>query len=312
MDYREDILDNVAYYQSIKDALARGEDTGSDLMCLSEWMVARLIRFGYVQSFDAKNIPNRVNVTDKLASPDFDPNRARSLPWLGGFGGLAWNVEEVPKGLQYLDDLWKPDFAGRVTILSELRDTMGILMLNDGVTISGDGWGMKEFSRAAETLEKHLASGHATIKGNDYVDDLESGVAIAAIARSGDISALNKKVGYDKFAFAMPNGGGTLWSDSFVIPLGSSRATNAEKLIDFYYQPAVAASVAAAVNYITPIKGVQAIAEERYPELANNQMIFPNETTLSYANAMRIFSPADDQAFNGEFQRVLKSAASSG
>ena len=305
VEYKVDIDDNNTYYGAIKDQLALGQATGADTFCLTEWMVARLIRFGYVQELDAANIPNKANLAPALLNPDFDPGRTMSLPWQNGFAGLAWNTEELPGGLAGVDDLWAPALKGRVTVLSEMRDTMGLIMLSQGVDIAGSAWGMDEFAAAIEVLEEHVVSGQISgIKGNEYMEDFVSGDAIAAIAWSGDITVLNAEAGYEKWKFALPEAGGTLWGDTFVVPMGSPRKKNAETLMNYYYEPEVAAEVAAWVNYITPVVGAQEVAAELYPELADNQLIFPNEETLSKAHIFRSLDSEDDQAFNGEFQRV--------
>jgi spermidine/putrescine transport system substrate-binding protein len=305
VEYKVDIDDNNTYYGAIKDQLALGQATGADTFCLTEWMVARLIRFGYVQELDAANIPNKANLAPALLNPDFDPGRTMSLPWQNGFAGLAWNTEELPAGLASVDDLWAPALKGRVTVLSEMRDTMGLIMLSQGVDIAGSAWGMDEFAAAIEVLEEHVVSGQISgIKGNEYMEDFVSGDAVAAIAWSGDITVLNAEAGYEKWKFALPEAGGTLWGDTFVVPMGSPRKKNAETLMNYYYEPEVAAEVAAWVNYITPVVGAQEVAAELYPELADNQLIFPNEETLSKAHIFRSLNSEDDQAFNGEFQRV--------
>jgi len=305
VEYKVDIDDNNTYYGAIKDQLALGQPTGADTFCLTEWMVARLIRFGYVQELDAANIPNKKNLAPALLNPDFDPGRAMSLPWQNGFAGIAWNTEEIPAGLQSVDDLWDSALKGKVTVLSEMRDTMGLIMLSQGVDIAGSDWNMDDFAAAIEVLEEHVTSGQISgIKGNEYMEDFVSGDAIAAIAWSGDITVLNAEAGYEKWKFALPDAGGTLWGDTFVVPMGSPRKKNAETLMNYYYEPEVAAEVAAWVNYITPVVGAQEVAAELYPELADNQLIFPNEETLSNAHIFRSLDSADDQAFNGEFQRV--------
>jgi spermidine/putrescine transport system substrate-binding protein len=305
VEYKVDIDDNNTYYGTIKDQLALGQFTGADTFCLTEWMVARLIRFGYVQELDAAKIPNKANLAPALLNPDFDPGRTKSLPWQNGFAGLAWNTEELPGGLESVDDLWKPDLKGKVTVLSEMRDTMGLIMLSQGVDISTADWGSDEFAAALAVLEENVVSGQILgIKGNEYMQDFVSGDAIAAIAWSGDITVLNAEAGYEKWKFALPANGGTLWGDTFVVPMGSPRKANAETLMNYYYEPEVAAEVAAWVNYITPVVGAQEVAAELYPELADNQLIFPNEETLSNAYIFRTLDSADDQEFNGEFQRV--------
>jgi spermidine/putrescine transport system substrate-binding protein len=305
VEYKVDIDDNNTYYGTIKDQLALGQATGADTFCLTEWMVARLIRFGYVQELDAANIPNKANLAPALLNPDFDPGRAKSLPWQNGFAGLAWNTEELPKGLQSVDDLWKPELKGKVTVLSEMRDTMGLILQSQGVDVSSSDWGMDEYSAAIEILEKQVTSGQISgIKGNEYMEDFVAGDALAAIAWSGDITVLNLEAGYEKWKFALPSAGGTLWGDTFVVPMGSQHKKNAETLMNYYYEPEVAAELAAWVNYITPVVGAQEVAAEQYPEIAENQLIFPNEETLSKAHIFRTLSSADDQAFNAEFQRV--------
>lgn len=305
VEYKVDIDDNNTYYGTIKDQLALGQFTGADTFCLTEWMVARLIRFGYVQDLDAANIPNKKNLAPALLNPDFDPGRAKSLPWQNGFAGLAWNTEEIPAGIRSVDDLWKPELKGKVTVLSEMRDTMGLIMMSQGVDISTEDWGTDEYQAAIAVLEENVTSGQIFgIKGNEYMQDFVSGDAIAAIAWSGDITVLNAEAGYEKWKFALPETGGTLWGDTFVVPMGSPRKTNAETLMNYYYEPEVAAEVAAWVNYITPVVGAQEVAAEKFPEVADNQLIFPDADTLSNAHIFRTLNSADDQAFNAEFQRV--------
>jgi spermidine/putrescine transport system substrate-binding protein len=136
------------------------------------------------------------------------------------------------------------------------------------------------------------------------MQDFASGDAIAAIAWSGDITVLNAEAGFEKYKFALPDSGGTLWGDTFVVPMGTPRKKNAETLMNYYYEPEVAAEVAAWVNYITPVVGAQEVAAELYPELADNQLIFPSEETLAKSHIFRTLNSADDQAFNAEFQRV--------
>jgi spermidine/putrescine transport system substrate-binding protein len=244
------------------------------------------------------------NLAPALADPDFDPGREHSLPWQGGFAGICWNVEKVPGGLASVEDLWNPELKGRIGVLSEMRDTMGLLMLQNGVDISGD-WGDAEYDAAIEILDEQVANGQIrNIKGNSYLEDLKSEDTLAAICWSGDITVINAEAG-DKWQFAIPDAGGTLWNDNFLIPIGSPRKTNAETLINYYYDPEVAAEVAAWVNYITPVVGAQEAAMAIDPELAENQLIFPNEETLSTAHIFRALSGAEEQKYQAQFQQIL-------
>jgi len=304
VNYEVAVDDNNTYYGKVKDQLALGQDIGADTACLTDWMIARWIRFGYAQELDHGNIPNIANLTPSLQNVDFDPGRKMSLPWQGGFAGICWNKEAVPGGLASVSDLWSPDLKGRVGVLSEMRDTMGLIMLENGVDISGE-WGDDEYDAAIELLQKQVSDGQVrNIKGNSYLEDLKSEDTLAAICWSGDITVINAEAG-DKWEFVIPTAGGTLWNDNFLVPIGSPRKTNAETLMNYYYEPEVAAEVAAWVNFITPVVGAQEAAAAIDPELADNQLIFPNEETLANAYVFRSLSGAEEQKYQAEFQSIL-------
>jgi spermidine/putrescine transport system substrate-binding protein len=297
--------DNNTYYAKVKDQLALGQDIGADVVCLTDWMISRLIGQGYVQKLDHANIPNLSNLTASLQSPDFDKGRDYSVPWQSGFAGIAWNKEKLPNGLTSVEELWDPALKGRVGVLSEMRDTMGLLMLAQGVDISGSEWGDDEFAAAIEVFQQQVSSGQIrNIKGNSYADDLKNEDTLAAIVWSGDITTINGELGEEKFGFALPETGGTLWSDNFMVPIGSPRKTNAEKLIDFYYRPEIAAQVAAYVNYITPVDGAKEAMAEIDPELVENQLIFPDESMLANARIFRTLTNAEQTRYQADFESV--------
>lgn len=308
VNYAEAVDDNNTYYGKVKDQLALGQDIGADTVCLTDWMVNRLIRFGYVQELDHANIPNLANLTPALKDVSFDPGRTMSVPWQGGFAGICWNKENLPNGLTSVEELWDPALKGRVGVLSEMRDTMGLLMLDAGVDISAEDWGDDEYNAAIDVLKKQVSDGQIrNIKGNSYKEDLVNGDTQAAIVWSGDIVQLNQENG-DKWDFIVPEKGGTLWNDNFVVPIGAQHKKNAETLINYYYDPAVAAEVAAYVNYITPVVGAKEAAMAIDPELADNQLVFPNDETLAKAFVFRALTGPEEQKYDALFQSVLLGA----
>jgi spermidine/putrescine transport system substrate-binding protein len=302
--YAEDIEDNDAFYGKVSGQLKNGQDIGYDIVTLTDWMAARMIRLGYTQELDRASIPNADNILPTLADVDFDPGRTHSLTWQSGFAGLAWDKSKVPGGLHSVEDLWKPELAGRVEVLSEMRDTMGLIMLSQGVDPAGD-WSDDDFYSSLDILREKIDSGHIRkVLGNSYTQDLASGDAVAVIGWSGDITSLNYESD-DRFEFAIPDEGGTLWSDNLMVPIGSPGRSNAEKLMDYYYQPEVAAEVAAWVNYITPVLGAQEAMMDIDPDLAENPMIFPTPEILSKVSVFRTLDPAEETRYNGDFLTVI-------
>ncbi len=305
VNYVEDIDDNDSYFGKVQGQLANGQDIGQDIITLTDWMAARVIRLGYTQEFDPANMPNAANLLPDLKDVSFDPGRTHSLTWQSGFGGLAWNTTAVPNGLRSVSDLWAPELAGRVEVLSEMRDTVGLIMLEQGVDISGDAWGDAEFTAALDVLKKYIDNGHIRqVKGNSYAEDLTSGDALAVIGWSGDITVLNfeNDGGYE---FALPEAGGTLWSDNMMIPIGSPHKKNAELLMNYYYDPKVAAEVAAYVNYICPVEGAKEAMADIDPSLVDNPLIFPDEATLAQSYVFRALTAEEETRYNEAFQGVI-------
>jgi spermidine/putrescine transport system substrate-binding protein len=303
-NYSEDIDGNDTYYGKIQGQLANGQDIGQDIIVFTDWMAARCIRQGYTQELDDAAIPNKKNILPQLAEVDFDPGRTQSLTWQSGFGGIAWNKDRVGE-LRSVSDLWKPELKGRVEVLDEMRDTMGQIMLEQGVDISAKDWGDDQFNAALEELQQQISSGQIRqVRGNSYKEDLVSEDALAVIGWSGDITQLNFEEG-DKWAFAIPEAGGTLWSDNMLIPVGSPHKKNAETLMNYYYDPAVAAEVAAWVNYITPVQGAREAMEKIDPTLVDNPLIFPDEAFLAKTHVFRTLTPQEEQKYSADFQRVI-------
>jgi spermidine/putrescine transport system substrate-binding protein len=302
--YAEDIDDNDTYYGKISGQLRNGKDIGKDVIVFTDWMTGRCIRAGYAQELDAAAMPNTKNLLPSLRDVDYDPGRKYSLPWQGIFGVIAWNKEKVPGGLKSVSDLWKPELKGRVEVLSEMRDTVGMIMLEQGVDISGQ-FTATQFEAGVAELEKHISSGQIRqVKGNSYKEDLISGDALAVIGWSGDIFQLNAENG-DKWGVTLPEAGGTLAFDNLMVPVGSPHKANAEKLIDYYYDPEVAATVEAYVNYICPVQGAKEQMEKIDPELASSQWIFPDDTTLAKAKVFRTLTADEDTQFSQAFQKVI-------
>jgi len=303
VDYKEDYNDNDEFWGKVQGQLKLNKDIGYDIVSPTDWIAARWIRMGYAQKFDAANIPNKVNILDALSAVSYDPGRNYSLTWQSGFAGFGWNKEKVPGGVHTLDQLFSKANKGKVEVLSEMRDTIGIIMMYQGVDISKD-FTEAQFMNAVDYLKKKISDGYIRkVVGNDYKEDLISGDAIAVIGWSGDLFQLASESD-GKFDFAVPESGGTLWSDNLLIPSTSTNKANAEKVINNYYDPAVAAEVAAYVNYICPVKGAQVEMEKIDPELAKSSYIFPTAETLSKVQVFRSLTPDEETKFTTVFQEA--------
>ena len=302
--YSEDINDNDEFFGKVQGQLKLGKDIGYDIITPTDWMAARYIRLGYTQKFDKANIPNAKNLLPTLAHPSFDPNRESSLTYQGIMAGIGWNTTVNPKGMKSVDDLWTPQNKGKIVVLSEMRDTIGVILLSQGVDVTKVT--EDQFMNAVDFLAKKISDGWIRgVKGNEYKEDLISGDATAVIAWSGDMFQLSSE-NEGKFDFAIPESGGTISGDNFLIPSTTTPEgkKNAETLINYYYDPAVAAEVAAYVNYVTPVQGAQAEMEKIDPALAKSEYIFPTQKTMSRLNVFKALTPTEETTWTEAFQKA--------
>jgi spermidine/putrescine transport system substrate-binding protein len=302
--YTEDIDDNNTFYGKVQGQLGIGSDIGYDIVTPTDWMAARWIELGYAQKLDAANIPNKSNIRSILAEVGFDQGRSYSLTWQSGFAGFGWNVEKIKKGVRTIEDLFAPSNKGRIVVLSELRDTIGIIMQYQGVDPSGD-FTEDQYMNAIDFLKGKVADGFIRkVRGNSYSEDLVNGDAVAVIGWSGDLFIL-KSENDGKFDFAIPESGGMLWSDNMLVPSTSTHKKNAELLMNHYYDPAVAAEVAAYVNYICPVEAAQPELEKIDPDLAASPFIFPDEATLAKVKVFRSLTADESTKYQAAFDEAV-------
>ncbi|HWL01493.1 MAG TPA: extracellular solute-binding protein [Microbacteriaceae bacterium] len=303
VEYRVDIDDNDTFFAAIDDQLALGQFTGYDVACLTDWKVGEMLAQGYGLELDESLIPNKKNLTPTLLDIDFDPGRRFTLPWQSGYAGLVYDEAAIPGGISTVEELWDPAFKGKVVVLSEMRDTLGVIMLSQGVDIS-ENWGSDDFYAALDVVEQEIRNGQiGAVKGNSYTDDLLNGDAVVGIVWSGDVtSILNYELeaaGEDpRFKFVIPDTGGTLWSDNFIALKGSTKVEETSKLINHYYDPEIAAELAAWVTYISPVVGAREAMENIAPELVGDPLIFPTPEDLERVHMFRTLSPTESKEFS--------------
>lgn len=302
--YREDVNDNDEYFAKIQPQLASGQAIWADVFIVTDWMVARLLRLGYLQELDKSNIPNAKNLEPSLQNVPFDVGRVYSMPWQSGFTGIAYNPKatggkEVTSVDQLLTD---PALKGKVTCLTEMRDTMGLIMLDMGKDPTN--FTDSDYFAAIDKLQKAVDSKQLRgFKGNDYAQPLAAGDIAACMAWTGDVVQLQPD--NPDLQYVLPDAGIIQWSDNFCIPKNATHKANAEKLINFYYDPKVAAGVEDSVNYISPVVGAKEVLLSEDPDIANNQLIFPDEATREKAHAFMSLTEDQETKYNDAFQKVM-------
>jgi spermidine/putrescine transport system substrate-binding protein len=304
VSYTEDYNDNDEFFAKVKPQLSADADTGRDVWCSTDWMVAKLIRLNWVQKLNKDNIPNAKNVQDTLANVEFDPGRVYSLPWQSGFTGIGYNPKATGgKKIESIDQLLHdPVLKGKVTLLTEMRDTIGLMLLALGKDPAK--FTDADFDAAIKELEAAKSRGQLKgFTGNEYGKGLASGDIAACLAWTGDVVQL--KADNPALGYVLPSTGHMIWSDNFVIPNKAQHKKNAEQVINYYYDPAVMAKVVDSVNYISVVKGAKELLVKDDPTVADNPLIFPSDEVLGRAHVFRGLTEAEETNYNKAFQGLI-------
>ncbi|MEU3908758.1 spermidine/putrescine ABC transporter substrate-binding protein [Streptomyces goshikiensis] len=305
--YTEEINDNDEFFGKVSPALMNHQETGHDLVVVSDWMAARFVHLGWAQKMDRSAQSNvSTHLDPQLASPAFDEGRLHTVPWQSGITGIAYNRKALGREIKSVNDLWHPDLAGKVTLFSGLDESFALLMQGDGVDVTR--WTESDFHRMCDRVESMVKKKHVRrFTGNDYTSDLSKGDVLACQAYSGD--AIQLQADNPDIEFVVPEEGAELWAESLLVPNLARHKANAEALIDFYYDPEVAAELAASVNYVCPVpaaREVLAAAEDKETaELAENPLIFPDEDMRRRLVVARDISSAERRTLARRWNAIV-------
>ncbi|MFF9848367.1 polyamine ABC transporter substrate-binding protein [Streptomyces litmocidini] len=305
--YTEEINDNDEFFGKISPSLMNQQETGRDLIVVSDWMAARFVRLGWAQEMDRAAQPNVTRHLDpQLNSPAFDPGRLHSVPWQSGITGIAYNRRKLGRELRSTEELWADDLRGKVTLLSGLDESFALLMLGEGVDVTR--WTGDDFHALCERIEGLVRSKHIRrFTGNDYIKDLSTGDVLACQAYSGDVIQL--RADNPDIEFVVPEEGAELWAESLVVPNLAQHKSNAEKLVDYYYEPEVAAELAAWVNYVCPVPAAQDVladsGDEELVALAEDPLIFPDAAMRGRLAIARDITAEERQEFAKRWNSIV-------
>ena len=301
--YIEDINDNDSFFGKIEGPLSQGQSVGRDIVVLtdSSGLPSRMIELGWVEKLDKSAIPNISNLQPVQQHPNWDTNREYSLPWQSGMTGIGYDPKKVGGEVNSIDELLtNPKLKGKVTMLTEFGDTMGLVMLANGddpskVTDAS-------FDRAVKKIKTAVDSGQIRqFTGNDYAPLLAKGDVWACAAWSGDMVQL--QADHPGLKWIVPKDGGMIWTDNMLIPKGGN-VYAASVLMNWYYRPDIAAEVEDYVNYICPVVGADKVLEKTDPSVAKNPLIFPTKEML--ANVHQIDAKAVNNAkYKQKFQNLI-------
>jgi len=300
--YLEDINDNNEFLGKVRQQLTTDKPIDRDIVVLTDYMASRWVRNNWVTAIDYANVPNRANLVENLASVPWDTERAFSLPWQSGAIGIGYDPTKTGRELTSVADFFDPKFKGRVSFLSEPYDSALTVMLGEGQDPTNAS--LDQIMAAIDKIEEAQKAGQIRrFTGNDYTTDLAKGNLWVAMAYSGDLVQLQADNPNLKFVY--PEEGALLFTDNMMMPAKVQNPYAAETMMNYVYDPPVAAKIAAYVNYLSPVKGVKEILVKSDPKIANNPLIFPSEEVVGRLASYPALSPEDERAMQDRMAQVV-------
>jgi spermidine/putrescine transport system substrate-binding protein len=300
--YVEEINDNNEFFGKVRPQLVAKKPIGRDIVVLTDPMASRWVRSSFVTPIDKKNTPNFTKYLEpSLKNPPYDPGRLFTAPYQSGALGLGYDIKATGRELKSVDEFFNPEWKGKVTMFSDAQDSTSTVLVGEGI------------DPAKATLDQHLAAvakiGASAKKGqfrrftgNDYVTDLSKGNVVLSLAYSGDMVQL--AADNPNLRFAYPDEGAVFWTDNMMLPALVQHPYAAETMMNFLYEPEVAAKIAAYVNYISPVKGIQEIIDKTDPELARNELVFPPQAIKDHFFFYQQFSSSERQQLDQAMAKV--------
>jgi spermidine/putrescine transport system substrate-binding protein len=275
-EYKEDVNDNNTFFNKLKPQLDQGSSGGRSLFVVTDWMAKRMYDLGYLQEINHDDLPTVFqNILPQFEESTTDPERKFSIPWQGGQTGVFVDTTKAPE-ITSVAQLFDPKYKGKVTMLTEMRDTVPLVLQSEGV--NPDEATKEDWLAAIDKLREARDSGQIrAFTGNEYTEDLTSGNIVAALGWSGDTSL----IGREGVEWRRPTDGCDLFFDQAVIPVGAPNTPAALAFLNFAYTPENAAKITEYVQYVTPVAGVQEIIQRDDAKLASDPKIFPSEEEIA-------------------------------
>jgi spermidine/putrescine transport system substrate-binding protein len=301
VDYKEDFNDNEQWFAKNKEPLSRKQDIGADLVVPTQFMAARIKGLNWLNEISDAGVPNRKNLRPDLLNSPVDPGRKYTAPYMTGMVGLAYNKAATKRPITKIDDLWDPAFKGRVSLLSDIQDGLGMIMMSQGN--SPESPSTESVTKAVDLIREQKDKGQIRrFTGNDYADDLAAGNIAVAQAYSGDVVQL--QADNPDLEFIVPESGGVWFIDTQVIPYTTQNQKAAEAWINYVYDRANYAKLIAFTQYVPVLSDMTDELKKIDPKLAANPLINPPADVQAKLKSWATLTDEQTQEFTGLYAAV--------
>ncbi|MFI6742381.1 spermidine/putrescine ABC transporter substrate-binding protein [Nonomuraea sp. NPDC050451] len=315
-EYKEVIQENAEFFGKADPVLRAGQSLGYDIVVMTNGVqLQHMIELGYVTPLDHSQLPNfEANAGQKYKERAYDPGNKYTVPYTSGVTGIAYNTKYVNEDITSIESLFDPKYKGRVGMMSDAQEIANFGMFALG--IAPEKSTEADWKRAGEKLKAQRDAGIVRkYYDQSYIDAVSKGDVWLTMAWSGDV--FQRQLAGEPVKFVVPEEGGTIWTDNMLIPKNAANPVDALMLMDYLYQPAVAAELDEFIQYVTPVPAVQDLLREKaktakgkdkkaLEDMINSPLMFPTEADYAKLHNYTQLTTQQEQVFNPIFQSITQ------
>ena len=297
---------NYDAYASNEEMLAKisAGASGYDLVIPSDYMVTIMTAQGMLEELDLSKIPNIGNIDESLPFT-YDPGHKYSVPYMWGSVALAVNTGAVATVPTSYAELWNPEFAGRLVLLDDARQIIGMALLTLGYDPNTTDEAELEAARV-KLLE--LVPNVRVFDSDTPSTVLLSGEADAGLIWNGEGSIAHAEDAAIDYIY--PSEGAIFWYDNLSIIKGTEHLEAALAFIDYVLRPEESVLITAEFPYSNPNKAALAFLKDTDPDAYAAYMDFgaTNPPAEALANSFIIIDVGEATTLYDEIWTEFKLA----
>jgi spermidine/putrescine transport system substrate-binding protein len=260
-------------YESVQEMLAKvmSGNSGWDVVFPSAEYIQAMRQMDLLAPLNHDWLPGLDQLEPAFQRPPWDPELEWSVPYMHGTTGVVYQRE---LGITRWDDLWAPRMAGRVTMLDDGAEVVGVCLMRLGFSLnSGDAEELRAAQKEA-IEQKRLVRAYINA---EVADQVVAGDVVAAQAWTTTVGRA-MAAAQERLAFALPEEGFARYCDSAAILKESGRKREAHRFLDYLLRPTAAEAVAREMRTATCNAGARALLPM---ELREDAVLYPAEETLA-------------------------------
>ncbi len=272
-----------------------------DLICPSDYMIAKMIANDMLQPINFDHIPNYKNIDETYIeqSKGFDPENKYSIPYCWGTVGILYNTSMIEEGdtVDSWEILWDEKYKDNILMQDSVRDAFMVaekLLGYDINTVDEE-----ELKACADKLieQKPLVQAYVI---DQVRDKMIGGEAALGVIYSGE--AIYTARENEDLEYVIPKEGSNVWIDSWVIPKDAQNVENAEKFLDFLCRGDIAMKNFDYITYSTPNKEARELIEDE--DIKNSTVAFPTAEMLENSQVYTYIGEDGDALYAKYWDKV--------